>query len=76
MWLSRRHTKINDVISGTEYSWRLSFPRLRRGKDNINSVFPCYKGIFWWCAKGIVIFYNNSNALCTAVIFLSLFSTE
>jgi len=62
MWLSRWHTKINDVILGTEYSWRLSFPRLRLGKDNINSVFPCYKGILRWCAKGIVILFYALSA--------------
>ena len=30
----------------------------RRGKDNINSMFPHYKGILRWCAKGIVIIMN------------------
>ena len=30
----------------------------KRGKDNINSMFPRYKGILRWCAKGIVIIMN------------------
>ena len=55
LWLSRWHTKINDVISGTKYSWRLFFPRRRRGGKYGALNYPFVHRIFSWCAKGIVI---------------------
>ena len=48
----------NDVISGTKYSWRLSFPRLRRGEITSTQFFLIDKSFLQWCAKGIVVKFN------------------